>query len=377
MKKAVRFYEPEECIVHFRTDQGVKIQKLFETLAPLLVEENLVFNKNGIEMRSLSGVLYATFQLKAQNMNQYKCDREVVTGVSLPMLFKYFKAITQNDAVAIQITQESIEAAVPHMFVHICTGSVTYSYRYTLLSLDHVPFDVPEKEFDSIVRINSGAFLRALRSCEQVGECIQIMSKVNTNEEGQEQVAVYIVCEGMLSDLQVTITSEENTPTAEDVADVMNTSDKRERYSLKSLNYIAKATSLNNTVQLFLATDYALIVRYRVGKLGHLTFGLPPKFESSDITIADIDGSTDASHITSSKRKLPLHDDSHPLPEVFLRKCSKNTKRQRRSRRNGNDDDDTHMDDDDDVNNNDDDHNDDHHDEEDHDEAAQEDFDED
>jgi proliferating cell nuclear antigen PCNA len=323
-KKPVCYYAADQCLMHFRTDQGVKIQKLFETLAPLLVDGNIVFSQKGIELKSLANNLYASFELKAENLDEYSCKDRFQCGVNFPILFKYFKTVTQNDAVALQLTREGFDSKKPVMFVHIITSTMTYSYRYSLLAIDEVGFEVPEQRFDTVVRISSVAFLRALRSCEQVGDAVQIMSKA-TNAGSKSRVAVYIVCEGMQSDLQVTISPTDEEPTTGDAQDVFNTSDKRERYYLKLLNYIAKATSLSNTVQLFLAPAYALLIRYRVGKLGHVTFGVPPKKVDSSFTVGDIDGSTDCSVTTASKRRLPYSTDSCLLSEVLVRKRPRKT----------------------------------------------------
>ena len=37
----------DDCVVHFETLQSIRIRSLFETLNPLLVEGNLVFDKTG------------------------------------------------------------------------------------------------------------------------------------------------------------------------------------------------------------------------------------------------------------------------------------------------------------------------------------------
>jgi proliferating cell nuclear antigen PCNA len=326
--------------MHFRTDQGVKIQKLFETLAPLLVEANIVFSSKGIHLKSLAPMLFAGFELKAANLDEYHFDADaaasiaqprsgdgdgedatqLIAGVNFPTLFKYFKTVTQNDAVAMQITKAGYEAAVPVLFVHIITATMTYSYRYNLLAIDEVGFEIPDQKFDTVVRVSSVAFLRALRSCEQVGDAVQIMSRATKD---QKSAVVYIICEGMQSDLQVTISATDEEASDEDEPDAFSTSDKRERYSLKFLNYMAKATSLNNTVQLFLVPKYAIVVRYRVGKMGHLEFALPQKIEESDVTISDFDGSTDSSVTTAPRRKLPFEDDSHNLSDVLVHKSKR------------------------------------------------------
>ena len=316
--------------MHFKTEQGVKIQKLFETLAPLLVEGNIIFSKSGIKLNSITSSLFANFELKAENLDEYRCEGEYVAGVNFPTLFKYFKTVTQNDAIAIQLTQEGFNAATPVLFVHIITSSMTYSYRYSLLAIDEVPFNVPPQKYDTVVRISSVAFLRALRSCEQVGESVQILSRATPasddiasgeNENRAPSVVVYIVCEGLQSSLQVTISASNEEPAADDEPDVSNTSDKKEMYSLKFLNYIAKATSLNSTVQLFLAKEYALIIRYRVGKLGHVTFGMPPRYDESNITLNDIDGyNPSATTALTAKRKLMVQEDARPLHHVFANK---------------------------------------------------------
>ena len=48
-------------------------------------------------------------------------------------------------------------------------------------------------------------------------------------------------------------------------------------YSLKYINTFAKATNLCPSVQLFLESEYPLIMRYEVAQLGDICFCLAPR----------------------------------------------------------------------------------------------------
>ena len=49
------------------------------------------------------------------------------------------------------------------------------------------------------------------------------------------------------------------------------------RYSLKYLNLFTKSTNLSNIVEMYLMTNYPLILVYYVGNLGKLQYCLAPK----------------------------------------------------------------------------------------------------
>ena len=52
---------------------------------------------------------------------------------------------------------------------------------------------------------------------------------------------------------------------------------KLDKYSLKYLLLIGKATNLSNVVQIFLKEDEPIFLSYRVGTIGKATFALAPQ----------------------------------------------------------------------------------------------------
>ena len=47
-------------------------------------------------------------------------------------------------------------------------------------------------------------------------------------------------------------------------------------FSLKNLNYFIKCTNLCNQIEIYLANDLPLIVKYNVASLGEIKLGLAP-----------------------------------------------------------------------------------------------------
>lgn len=268
---------PEKCLVHMRTTESVKIRTLFETLYPILLEGTVNFDEKGMSIKGLNIILLADMLIRADDVEDYVCNEDVSVCINFKMLWRCISAVAQDEAIAFQVTEASHTASVPYLSVFIINNSgddeYVYAFKVVELALEPEPFEVPSADFKSVVAIPSNCFARALACCEKQGEKVQIVSRYQSQKENY----VIFRTKGDMSSVSFHMNFQVDAGEWKD-----NTCLKLDLYSLKYLRLITKATNLSSFVQLYLAENFVLGIRYNIGTIGSITFCLAPSVERAD-----------------------------------------------------------------------------------------------
>jgi hypothetical protein len=281
MKKA------EDSLVTFESSESVIIRSLFEVLKDMLVESNLVFTKEGIELRSTAQGHYTHLFLSADKIDSYYCEKDLVIGVNFTEFHNAVKSLTQDDTVGIQITQEGFEAGEIDIF--ILNQEIGWSQKRScaILYMEEDFREPPVHTFNMSVSIPSVLFQRLVR-CHRTGKTVQILA-----HRGIRQSFVYFYTPSttrsdltkLICELSRPINNKTNNKqllckTSEKSAD------KKDFYALKTLQTISKSAGMSKKIRLFLNPDYPLVVRCDVGSLGQLTFVLAPIWDDDVNTLS-------------------------------------------------------------------------------------------
>jgi hypothetical protein len=190
--------------------------------------------------------------------------------------------------------------------------------------IDDENWDAITHSFDTVIQLESSLLQKLGRTHEKNGPAVRF-SSFNVDDKqylvmhtpGEEADARTVIpCEVSESDT-LKIGDDEIPVQRKSAA-------KTDMFSLRTLNLMTKATSMSTFVELYLAEDYPpMIVRYRVGSLGHLSFMIAPKEEEAvdieaireDIKLdeARIRGMNDIQKTESTvkRRKRKSDDDDH------------------------------------------------------------------
>lgn len=268
---------PDDCLVHLRTTESVKIRALFETLNPILVEGSVEFNQKGMTVKGVNMIILCDLIVRADDVEDYVCTEDQHVSINFNTLYTCLCSVGQDEAICFQVTRESADATVPYMSVFIINNTkddeYVFAFQVTLLALTKENFEVPDTNFQSVVSIPSVSFQRVLRCCDKRGDSVQICTRTQSPTDN------YIIFSTDGDDANLRFHMKfrpESTDTWTD-----NSCLKMERYSLKYLLLITKATSLSNFVTLYLANDFVLAVRYSIGTIGEITFCLAPLVDKS------------------------------------------------------------------------------------------------
>lgn len=266
----------EDCIVEMRTTQSVKFRTLCETLSPLLVDGNLVFNEDGIFLSEMANS--TMINLSITMAEHYICKEPITCGVNFEIMHKVLKGVTQEDIIVIQITKRSIEESIPEMHIYIVSDDGCVRNALKLMTLQEMYYEPPAKTFDTIVTMDASEFQKILRCHHKSGDHIQMLCKADTGE-------MYFITNGddydCFTKRGTTIGGDED----ENMMTKNIDSDKHEIYPLRSLMLIAKATNLSTSIRIFLSDNYPLVLKYNIGTLGQITFILAANIEDSNISL--------------------------------------------------------------------------------------------
>lgn len=323
------------CTVLFQTRQGIVLRELFNTIAPLLVDGHLVFDKTGLHIRQATVGLYVANDLTTPETYVYNPpnnEGELFFPLSLATINGCLKKVSQVDIVSIQITPASIQACCIHLWIQSDDCSTRYDIQ--LLDLERQALSSPVFTIDTIVTLPTTVFLQQLQKADKPqAEFIQLMADVNL----ESQVGhVYFTAQGDECKFTSFLVYPIDTPIANGELCDINLETHRRcgnrlLYRIKTLIGIAKATNMSQYVRIMLPTSDSvdesswepLILQYSIGTLGYAKFCVLPNVDLATTTLQELQQQL------FPNNPLPIADDPIVRPgsprNAAARKRARNT----------------------------------------------------
>lgn len=276
---------PDDYIAHVETSQSSKIRTVIETVAPILVDGVIEFTPEGMFIRGEAKTIYVDLDLKASKIEFFRCKRPVIAPVNFSRLFLILKDIGEEDILCFQINEKS--PCILRVFE--VTPTCTHQFDLNLRVMDNYSFDWPSLVYDTNILLGSVGFQRLLKKHERNADTIRLAAY--NHRKIDECQWVIIASDGEDAEGRSIIPCNRepgkdgtkfNVGNSVIQADRKN-SHRGDRYALRQLNLIAKATGLSRHVELFLGSDgMPLLVRYQVGTLGTLSFLVATRIPDDD-----------------------------------------------------------------------------------------------
>lgn len=250
-------------ILEVKTVQASAFKTLVESLKDVLLDSTFEFDETGMKLVALdsSHVVLVHLRLDADKFETYTCTKKLHVGINMIKLFTLVKTVSNNDTLTLFVD----ESDVNHLGIRIESpdSNRRTTYMLNMLDVDSVQIDVPSVDFSTSVTMDSAVLLKLVRDMHSHAEKVSISSVDNS---------MYFKCKGDFCS-QETVLGPSNglaiTTTAESGI-VEGT------FSLKYLQLFTRCTNLSPTVELFLANDFPICVRYSVAGLGSIKLLLAP-----------------------------------------------------------------------------------------------------
>lgn len=244
-----------------QTSQCLQFKSLIECLKELLCEVNMDFIEGkGIRLVSIDPGRVAMIHLVVNNIESFYAKGTVTAGINVVVLYKMIRSMTSNDFMEWRIYEDE-----PHRMEIELSNSERRTKTINsikLLDLDAEDIIIPQVEFDRVVSMPSSELSKHVREMVTVSPFITIRATTTTLE---------LVSEGEMARSHITI---EPTASGLNWKHSEKGGDIEGRYFAR---YIEKFTknSLANNVELFLKSNYPLIMRFEIS-IGCLRFCIAP-----------------------------------------------------------------------------------------------------
>lgn len=247
--------------LEFTTVQSSAIRILFESLKDVLTDVNIHANSSGLKIISMDGSKSAIVHVKlvASQFEKFQCLTPMTMGVNMLSLFKILKSIKNNDVVTFIVKDDITKLIIKIQNKEKQTEIVS---TLKLLDIDENLIHIPNIEFDSILTIPASDFQNYIRDLSVISNEITI--KTDTE-------SIILEVEGDFASQSIKINKQASAITMDRTRETCNT------FNLKYLLLFTKSSNLCNTIEVYLKSNFPIIILYNVANLGQLKFCLAPK----------------------------------------------------------------------------------------------------
>lgn len=277
---------PSDVLFYICTTNATQFKILFETLI-ILKEANLTFTKDGMQLK-----VFTPNQMTYLNINKAETyvynyhEDSLNVGVNFKLMYETFKDVTQEDVACMFQTPDDYNHSVFTCETSNRDAGYVFSCKINMLNLNEEQFDDPEHEIDFSISLPAAFWKRTLNNLHHSAEYIQILGymkdeiyKVFIHGVGAEKTTTVtikgdVVATDRKSDIKLNkpYCSDQNVSSSSLTKLGEHYCSKRDLFPIKSLIDISSATAMSSYVDIHLAKNYPLILRYEVGPMGHLTF---------------------------------------------------------------------------------------------------------
>lgn len=252
-------------VLTIKTIQVGPFKTLITCLKEILEETNITFQADGmriVTMDKTENILIHT-HLEASKFQTYDCKKEkIIIAVNMQQLYSLVDSINPDDILTIYIKNEHYSyGIVDFLCLTFENGTTNQCINFVLKLIDPDTNEVvcPIIPYSAIILLPSSDFQKNIRILSGKGA-----DKVEITSIGDE---LRFKISGLYLDTAEIIRTEKN--------DSMEFKQKQSSskiiqgvFSLKTLMYFTKCTSLCQQIELYLENNKPLIVKYNVASLG-------------------------------------------------------------------------------------------------------------
>ena len=256
------------CILMIKTVQIAPFRTLMVALKDILLETNFTFQKDGIRVVNMdkSQTILVHMHLHSDNFEFYECKKDkVIVGVNMLHLFKLINSIDNDETLSIYIEEQDYnDGIVEYLNLKFENKNIKQCkiQKLRLIEPEQEELTVPDVKFSSIINMPSSDFQKIIRDLNNISDKLEIKSINNQ---------LVFKCNGSFANAEIIRSESDGMGFIQ-----KNNSIIQGEFSLKNLNYFIKCTNLCNQIEIYLANDLPLIVKYNVASLGTIKLGLAP-----------------------------------------------------------------------------------------------------
>jgi len=249
--------------------QAALLKKVLDALTGLIDDATFDCNDEGLGLQAMdsSHVSLVAVKIPSETFENFRCDRNLSLGLNLGVVTKIIKTANNEDVLTLKANSPNDTVC---FLIESRNGNKVSEYNIRQLDLDTEHLDIPQTDYDCVIRLPSVEFQRICRDLSQVGESVVI----DCDKEG-----VAFAASGDLGTGNVKLAQTAAADRREESVVIEMREKTTLTFALRYLNLFTKATPLSAQVKLSMSEDVPLVVEYSIGESGFIRYYLAPKIE--------------------------------------------------------------------------------------------------
>ena len=187
--------------------------------------------------------------------------------MKLANLSKILKCAANDDA----ITMKSEDNGDTITFIFESPNQERLSeFDLKLMDIDSEHLGIPDNEYDATVKLPAAEFQRIIKDLSSIGDTVEISVTKD---------AVKFSTNGDIGSANVMCRQNKTADKPEEATEIDINEPVALTFALRYLNSFAKATPLSSHTVLKLSKELPVVVEYKMGDTGSLSFFLAPKID--------------------------------------------------------------------------------------------------
>jgi len=229
---------------------------IISIISELVTEVKLKVTKEGMSLTAVdpANVAMVHFKMPADLFSEYNLDKEEVLGVNLENLKAVLRRCKPGSSLTIQRHENNLKLGI--------NDRIKRDFSLALLDIDTEEKEMPQWEFNSLVKINSDSLVEVIEDCAIVSDACTFIA----------EPLKFIVEAYGLNSARAEFSSDE----AE-----IHSANSMARFSLEYMNKFIKGAKISNRAHLSFSNNHPMRLDFPTGNV-ILSFVLAPRIEQDD-----------------------------------------------------------------------------------------------
>lgn len=239
-----------------KLDSPKILSDIIAIISELVTEVKLRVNQQGISLTAVdpANVAMVYFKIPSDLFSEYELEKEEVLGVNLDNLKSVLKRCKPGSSLALSRVESSLKLSI--------IDRIKRDFTLALIDINAEDKEMPEWEFDSIVKLDTTAFTEVIEDCSVVSDACSFIADPDK---------FVIEASGLHSSR-----AEFSTDEAEIVS-----GNSSARYSLEYLSKFIKGAKISSHAHINFSKDHPMRINFPTGNV-MLSFVLAPRIEQDD-----------------------------------------------------------------------------------------------
>merc|ERR1711896_37646 len=232
---------------------AVLLKKVVDAMKDLCKDVNFDCSEKGLQVQSMdsSHVALVSLLLRESAFSEFKCDRATSLGMNVDSLGKIFKMCGPTDSLKLRYQNE---ADTVNFQCESGEDDRIADFELKLMQIESEHMEIPEQQYKVVAKMPSAEFLKVCRDLKEFGETMQIQA----SKEG-----IRFSVQGDVGTGNVMMKPRESEKPEDRVSLVVHEA-VTATFALRYLTNFAKASPLCGSVEIGLAAEAPLSVKYDI-----------------------------------------------------------------------------------------------------------------